>query len=281
MRTLITLIAYIFATSVMFGQNCSDNIVTAFNGNQNNTIEVTVFDGGGVPLGTLNCPISNNGGQNYNVNCDLSAYGSDVFYSFNVCNGASTSCFDCAYDSEGNFLGFLSADVTETSIALEPNRNDLTWKTTSESSNAYFELEFSADAHQWSPLIKIPAAGESSETIEYRHSHQLNFAQKHKVLYYRLSRVDYEGNKTLIDILTANRKMEAVKVKSVQDQMKITLPAYHDYVQIKAIDLMGRSMAYDVITGQNTVSFTLPNQSVYVLHLEDQFGNVETIKVFH
>jgi hypothetical protein len=281
MTNTLSSIAFIFLINFVFGQTCSENIVTAFNGNQNNTIEVTVFDGAGVPLGVLNCPISNNGGQNYNVNCDLSTYGTDVFYSFNICSGASTSCIDCAYDADGNYLGFLSADVTEISIALEANLNELTWTSTSESNNAYFKLEISEDAQDWKPLIKVPAAGQSSETIEYSYSHHLNYSQKHNILYYRLSRVDFEGNRTLIDILTANRVMEKVTLMSVHDQLKISLPDYHDYVQVTAIDLMGRIMEQLMIGDNNSVSLELPNQSVYTIHLEDKTGNVEVVKVYH
>lgn len=46
-----------------------------FNGYQNNRIDVTVFDlTGATVIGTINCPISNNGRNNYYVNCDLTTY---------------------------------------------------------------------------------------------------------------------------------------------------------------------------------------------------------------
>lgn len=52
-----------------------------FNGYQNIRIEVTLFElTGTAVIGSINCPIDNNGGNNYNVNCDLSTYGNDFVY---------------------------------------------------------------------------------------------------------------------------------------------------------------------------------------------------------
>lgn len=69
-----------------------------FNGYQNNRIEVIVFDlTGTTVIGTINRPTSNNGRNNYYVNCDLTTYGNNIAYVFDVCNGGGSNCLDCLW----------------------------------------------------------------------------------------------------------------------------------------------------------------------------------------
>lgn len=70
------------------------------------------------------------------------------------------------------------------------NCNHLNWSTASEANSDYFEIEHSLDAYEWTPVDKVPAAGNSNMTLGYSLVHEF---PRSTINYYRLVQYDWDG----------------------------------------------------------------------------------------
>ena len=77
----------------------------------------------------------------------------------------------------------------------------LSWATTSETNNAYFELLRSTDGKDFQPITKIQGAGNSSVLNSYSFT---DANLQPGVYYYMLIQVDFDGTPTLSPIITIN-----------------------------------------------------------------------------
>lgn len=91
--------------------------------------------------------------------------------------------------------------------------NHLHWASASESNADYYEVEWSADAVNWWPIGDVPAAGNSTSTLEYELKHE---DYRNGVNYYRLVQYDYDGQFEIFEIIAIdNTKKEKRIVKYV------------------------------------------------------------------
>jgi len=90
-------------------------------------------------------------------------------------------------------------------ISFEANCNtdfvELNWITVSETNNDYFIVQRSQDATNWKNLSKIQGAGFSSSEKEYEY---IDNTQVSGNMYYRLVQVDFDGTKTISNIVNVN-----------------------------------------------------------------------------
>ena len=115
---------------------------------------------------------------------------------FNMTNGLTLNCTPLPIDLV-NFLGFT-----------KENKNHLKWMTSSERDNDYFIIERSNDGENWSELKKIKGAGNSMTQQNYSF---IDNEFKPSENYYRLSQVDFNGQKKEFNIvLIDNSNSEAV-----------------------------------------------------------------------
>lgn len=98
---------------------------------------------------------------------------------FKLSGGAS---FDCSEVLPVSFLDFYAV-VNDGAV-------ELIWKTASESNNAYFTVERSTDAFNFSPIVNIDGAGNSNEIIRYIYS---DTDPVKGVAYYRIKQTDFDG----------------------------------------------------------------------------------------
>lgn len=100
----------------------------------------------------------------------------------------------------------------------ENNYNNLFWTTASELNNDYFILERSVDAFEWVEIGRINGAGNSTYTLNYNFKdYNFNFG----VNYYRLTQVDYNGQREQFNIIAIeNEKIEKkiIKVTKIMGQ---------------------------------------------------------------
>ncbi len=81
----------------------------------------------------------------------------------------------------------------------------LTWSTASEQNNDYFYIEKSLDGFTWTRIIEKPGHGNSSTQIDYNAIDNQPFLG---INYYRLTQVDYDGQKETFDIIAINVKKD-------------------------------------------------------------------------
>lgn len=274
-------IVFIVSQSV-FGQSCANDIYSSFNGNQNNTIEVTVYDlTGTTVLGTIDCPISNNGGNNYNVNCDLSSYGNDVVYVFEVCNGSGNNCLDCYYDADGNNIAPLPVELVDFSLTKNGVFNKISWATSTETNNSHFTIEYSRNGFDFEPVRTVPGAGNSFSHRGYEVSHR-PMIQGDQIVYYRLSQTDFDGTNVHLGIKAIQYNFtEAVAVYSHDGNIVFADLTENPIELIQVLDYTGRVVESISLPSDNSFVFSLPKNSIYIIHTVYEDGGHHSVKINH
>ncbi|MBX2983175.1 MAG: hypothetical protein KF843_10925 [Flavobacteriales bacterium] len=79
---------------------------------------------------------------------------------------------------------------------IAPGTVELTWATASEQDNAYFTVERSGDLANWSSIITVPGAGNSSFQLSYEATDQEALPG---LSYYHLRQTDINGETTISD----------------------------------------------------------------------------------
>ncbi|MBT34602.1 MAG: hypothetical protein CMO01_33485 [Thalassobius sp.] len=111
--------------------------------------------------------------------------------------------FDHEFTSSDGFyftLGSVNASVTSLPVdllyfntKLTDNKPYLSWVTTSESNNDYFEVLRSFDGNNWKSITSISGKGNSEEMVSYYY-HDTELITSNTTIYYMLKQVDYDGN---------------------------------------------------------------------------------------
>ena len=78
---------------------------------------------------------------------------------------------------------------------------ELAWSTASERNNDYFVIERSADAVEFTEVGRVAGAGNSIEQLDYTYN---DYGIHGGDNYYRLVQVDYDGTRTVSEIVVAN-----------------------------------------------------------------------------
>jgi hypothetical protein len=101
----------------------------------------------------------------------------------------------------GGFVCYSSLPVKLSNFTVIPvgKHMQVRWATESEINNDYFEIEYSEDGRNFSPVKRIAGQGLSLEATEYME--YVDFDPSRKTHYYRLSQTDYDGAKTQSDVL--------------------------------------------------------------------------------
>ena len=81
----------------------------------------------------------------------------------------------------------------------------LTWSTASEQNNDYFYIERSLDGFSWTRIVEKNGSGNSSYQIDYSAVDNQPFLG---INYYRLTQVDYDGQRESFDIIAVNVKKD-------------------------------------------------------------------------
>lgn len=98
-----------------------------------------------------------------------------------------------------NSLLPLPIQLVEWNGTCEGKVVKLTWTTASEQDNAFFTIERSRDAADWSAIGTVPGAGNSSGMLSY----SFMDADPQGMAYYRLRQTDINGNTTVSAAITA------------------------------------------------------------------------------
>ena len=134
-------------------------------------------------------------------------------------------------------LGYVSPLPVElldfTATCLEDNAVKIDWSTASEQNSSHFEVRKSLDGYTWYTIETIPAAGNSTENIEYS---VLDREVSLNNVYYRLNQVDIDGKSELFDVVTSNC------VENTLNNLLMTYPnpsTNEFYVEFNSEDIKG------------------------------------------
>ncbi|MDI1355855.1 MAG: DUF2341 domain-containing protein [bacterium] len=100
----------------------------------------------------------------------------------------------------GGSVNPLPIELTEFTADCKEDVVVLNWSTATEKNNAYFVLERSNDGKLWTEINRIPGALTSQQAHKYSCNDSIIADD---IVYYRLSQVDVDGNRSVFKIITA------------------------------------------------------------------------------
>ena len=128
----------------------------------------------------------------FTVNDEITLYGAFVPLGTNCTSSLEPTTFLTALPVE--LLSFKASLGSN-------NQTNLSWQTTSELNNHYFQIEHSTDARSFYPLGRVDGKGTTNELQSYAYNHD---SPTYGHNYYRLQQVDFDGNYTYSDITNIN-----------------------------------------------------------------------------
>lgn len=163
------------------------------------------------------------------------------------------------------------------------NKMELTWKTASETNNAYFRIDRSNDAINWETITTLKGAGNSSiqQTYNFRDDLSDVRAGAGNAMYYRLAQIDTDGkeeifNKNIIstvlcedsgDIFTPNPASDHIYIKN-----------HNRYKSYEIIDQLGKVVKNGELNS-NTISLEGLVNLYYEVRLLDKNSKSTTQKL--
>ena len=104
-----------------------------------------------------------------------------------------------ASTNKGNLL--LPIELISFTATCDGRSSLIEWTTATEKNNDYFSLERSDDAINFTEITRVAGAGNSIEPIDYSYT---DYGIHGGDNYYRLVQVDYDGTRTVSEIVVAN-----------------------------------------------------------------------------
>lgn len=177
-------------------------------------------------------------------------------------------------------LGTINSSQTPLPIELmsfEAKVSDkivqLSWRTATESNNAYFTVERSGNGTDWQSVTKIEGAGDSNELKEYQ---TVDYAPISGVSYYRLKQTDFDGSFSYSRIVSVQRSLEAISIypNPTEDQITV-IGTDSELSTFKVYDANGKNvtnMVKTLITGATSLVIDLSNlkSGYYILETASQ-----------
>jgi hypothetical protein len=164
-------------------------------------------------------------------------------------------------------LSAFTAQVVEKNVQLK-------WTTETEKNNAYFDVQRSVDARNFTTIGKVNAKGNTTSRTAYTFTD--NHATSGKV-YYRLQQVDKDGKVTTSYVLMVNTKdrQAAIKVMPATNQaaVELLLTANENMTaSISITDMFGRLLAQKNLslaegTSRQTIEVPALTAGIYVATL--------------
>ncbi len=148
-------------------------------------------------------------------------------------------------------------------------RNHIAWETATETNSAYFVVERSLDAIQFSEVGRVDAAGNSFENTSYSFVDSWGGS----IMYYRLKQVDIDGNHEFFDIIRIDSDCDASDVGTsidvfpnpITNESEVFVKLFgnaNETIFVNVISVTGKlavERQMDVVAGPNLLSFPTDN----------------------
>lgn len=205
---------------------------------------------------------------------------SEITLTFNYEDDTST----CLY-RDGVVEFSLPVELNEFSGSVVDNNIHLEWSTLSEKSNALFQIEYSLDGNQYTPIGFVYGAGDSETLRNYSFvDKDIYHRPLENTIYYRLKQVDFNGRISYSEVLAINielefEQFEIIKIKvenTFGSKIKVYYYAPYDVRKVNFIlgDISGRVIEQRSVypeSGLNNFEIDIREQqsSFYFLSLDN------------
>ncbi len=160
----------------------------------------------------------------------------------------------------------LPIELTSFTATCDGRSSLVEWSTASERNNDYFSLEHSDDAINFTEIARIAGAGNSIEQLDYSYT---DYGIHGGDNYYRLVQVDYDGTRTVSEIVVANCIEPEVGEPDVQaypnpfnDELTVVLDNFDNRpATIEVYDMLGKLIYTNKIAAPQNSYETILNLS--------------------
>ncbi|MBX9852994.1 MAG: T9SS type A sorting domain-containing protein [Cytophagaceae bacterium] len=191
-------------------------------------------------------------------------------------------------DNNGNTSQFMSCDpvflpVTLTSFSVKRSSGSdvlVSWSTSSEKDNAYFEILRSTDGVNFTSVGRVEGAGNSAILLNYSFT---DYGLAPGTYYYMLSQVDFDGEQTISEIRPVTLGEGSVDIITVAGGVKVINLSKEAIDRISIVDMSGQILAEDRNVDEKETIITTMSLApgVYLVKAETAVGVViEKILVY-
>lgn len=244
-------------------------------------VAIQAFSGTGCPVpGLTQIGCVDAGGNNVTETLNLTGLTVNTVYYFRIfgatnAGGARTGIYTFC-SSTGLGSTFLPVEISRFNASGKNNTIELNWTTESESNNAYFEIERSADGNYYESIGNVAGIGTTTQTAHYSFTDVVPFTSNN---YYRLKQVDIDGRykySAIVNIrLNSNlRKMITASPNPIADKIRIQISSdLPTYGRLRIINNSGQ------VVYQKTENL-LKGENVFVIaNLDNLTKGIYTVQV--
>jgi len=182
-------------------------------------------------------------------------------------------------DLQGYCANLLPIELLDFNGESTKEGNMITWSTASELDNDYFILESSTNGVDFETVVEINGAGSSSETLNYRY---LDNNITEKLNYYRLTQVDYNGEREAFDIIAITSSILTIFSTPYPNPSNGSFSinyngSNNESITAEIVSIEGRTvLSKNVESFNNVISIdTELSKGVYILRLTQ--GNITEV----
>ncbi len=164
----------------------------------------------------------------------------------------------------------LPIELTSFTATCDGRSSLIEWTTATEKNNDYFSLERSGDAINFTEIARVAGAGNSIEPLDYSYT---DYGIHGGDNYYRLVQVDYDGTRTVSEIVVANCIESEVDEPEVQaypnpfsGELTLVLDNFNNRAAtIEVYDMLGKLIYTEKASAPQNSYETILNLSNLVL----------------
>ncbi len=155
----------------------------------------------------------------------------------------------------------LPLKFTYTGIRVVAGENQLTWITSQEFNNDFFDIEYSSNGTEFKTIGRVYSLGDAASGHEYNFTH---IASTNTVSYYRILQADKNGSRSYSKILVADKQKEIAKISIAPNPAKDVLTIVNSFpqngkLQFRIFTTEGKVIQETISSkSQPVVVFTLP-----------------------
>jgi hypothetical protein len=167
---------------------------------------------------------------------------------------------------------------------VSPSKIEIVWTSASELNNDYYILQKSFTPNFFKDLAIIPGAGNSNQTINYKH---IDSDYERKTIYYRLKQVDFDGSYSYSKIISVNpgdNELEIIAYYKFNKIFMNNLPTENSAYNIYIYNSLGQVLEnFNVFSDYNNLEINkyLPEGIYFLLIKNQNFEKIIKINVIN
>ena len=169
-----------------------------------------------------------------------------------------------------NMYSFSQAALPVTLVNFSAKKsgmgNLIFWTTSSETNNAGFEIERSADAQSFTTIAKIDGNKDSKFLNNYQFIDTTPFADS----YYKLKQIDYDGTTTYSRQIFVESEISALKLYPNPSKGEFILESADSNSSVFVYDLQGRKVLEKKGASLNTIRTDQLAKGIYIIQVGSQ-----------